>query len=478
MSDPLSDPRAADLLSADPGEVWLLASTFRIVAGEAQATAAGLRGAQHDATWTGAAASAFRANLGQLPGELDKVQTSYREVAGALGSYESELATVKPAFQHLAQQLGGARSGLSGAQSQLSSAQGELYTASSAPHATTTTPAVQSAHDAVQTASGAVTRMQAEVSGLESQGFALLDRFQHARDTCSGRVSSACSAAPHQSFWDHMLSDVGNWMSDAGHFFAAVGKGIYHGVIGLPGAVVAFVEHPSWKTFADLAEDVAITASVVLLVTGVGELMLPGEAAAAGFLSAANDIAGTAATEASLAGGGSEVGQAGDDLAHGNVPGAEASFANAGIDFMTAVPGALGAPELGDALPKSIAADDAEETANAVKAYAASRSSGATEVQALRAMDSDERSEVLEAMGLKSGSMLDLSAADRVALLQRLANPESTLESVEKDAKLANIAALPGKSFVNFGVDKLIIDPLSTHDQNEINQLFGVGSGS
>ena len=88
-----------------------------------------------------------------------------------------------------------------------------------------------------------------------------------------------------------MLSDVGNWMSDAGHFFSAVGKGIYHGVIGLPGAVVAFVEHPSWKTFANLAEDVAITASVVLLVTGVGELLLPEEAAAAGFLGAANGVA-------------------------------------------------------------------------------------------------------------------------------------------------------------------------------------------
>ena len=302
MSDPLSDPRAADLEAADPGEVWALASIFRQVAGEAASTAGGLRGAPQGATWTGTAADAFRTTIGQLPGELDKVQQSYQAVAVGLDGYESELATVKAAFQRLAQQLGSARSGLAGAQGQLSSAQSQLSGALSAPHATASTPAVQSGQEAVSAASGAIGRMQGEVGGLESQGFALLDRFQSARDGCTGRVSSACSLAPHQSWWDHAMHDVGNWMRDTGHFLAAVGKGVWNGVTGLPGAVVNFIEHPSWKTFAKLAEDVAITASVVLLVTGVGELLLPEEAAAAGLLASTGEAADTVATVANAAG--------------------------------------------------------------------------------------------------------------------------------------------------------------------------------
>src|SRR3984885_5472316 len=260
MSDPLSDPRAADLLSADPGEVWVLAAVFRQVAGEAQSIAGALRGAPNEATWTGAAATAFRNTVGQLPSELDKVEQSYQDVARALDAYETRLAELKPAFQRLAEQLGSARGALTGAQGQLTGAQNHLTSALAAPHAKATSPGVQNAQDAVQTASGAVSRLQGELSGLEAQGFALLSQFQGVRDGCTGKVSSACSLAPHQSWWDHFMGDVGNWMTGAGHFFKAMGLGIYHGVTGLPGALVDWVEHPSWKTFAKLAEDIAITA--------------------------------------------------------------------------------------------------------------------------------------------------------------------------------------------------------------------------
>jgi uncharacterized protein YukE len=176
MSDPLSDPRAADLLAADPGEVWVLAAVFRQVGGEAQSIAGALRGAPQEATWEGAAADAFRRTLGQLPGELDKVQSSYEHVAGALDSYETELSTVKASFQRLAQQLGSARSALGGAQGQLSSAQSGLAGALAAPHAKPSSPAMQSAHDALNAATGAVSRLQGEVSGLDYSGLAVRDR--------------------------------------------------------------------------------------------------------------------------------------------------------------------------------------------------------------------------------------------------------------------------------------------------------------
>lgn len=471
MSDPLSDPRATDLLSAEPGEVWLLAAVFRQVGSEAQGIAGALRGAPNSVTWTGGAASAFRATVGQLPAQLDKVQQSYEDVASALSAYESELADVKPAFQRLAEQLGNARGALGGAQGQLTNAQGTLTTAISAPHAKSTSPAVQSAHDAVQSASGTVSRLQGEVSGLEAQGFALLNRFQGTRDGCQGKVSSACSLAPHQSWWDHAMSDVGNWMKDAGHFAWGVIDTAYHGVVGLPGAFMAFAEHPSWKTFEKFAEDVAITASIALLFCGVGEWLLPEECMLAGALDTASDVFDAVATGASLDSAGAEVGQGVEDGVHGNFSAMGADFADAALDLGTTLPGALGAPSLGDALPGSIAADDAEDAVTAVKGFAGKLDGGLNDVQALRAMTSSEdREMVLEA----AGKTANMTPAERTAFLDKLSNGKELVESAEKTAKLANISALPLKSLVNVGSDKFVMDPLVDHAKGDINQLLGV----
>jgi uncharacterized protein YukE len=475
MSDPLSDPRAADLLSADPGEVWVLAALFRQVGGEAQGIASALRGAPNQATWTGGAANAFRANVGQLPGELDKVQQSYEDVGAALSAYEGELAEVKPAFQRLAEQLGGARGALGGAQGQLANAQGNLTIQLSAPHAKSPSPAVQSAHDAVQAASGTVSRLQGEVSGLEAQGFALLNQFQGARDGCQSKVSSACSLAPHQSWWDHFVSDVGNWMTDAGHFFKAIGMGIWNGVTGLPGALVDWVEHPSWKTFAKLAEDIAITASVVLLVTGVGEWLLPEEGLLAAGFSAVNDAADAVATGASLDAAGAEGGQAADDALHGNYSAAEGDLVAGGLDLLTTLPGAMGAPELGDALPSARAADAAEEDAGVVKAFEASRAAGKTPAQALLAMSSEDRSVVLEEAGLKPGTKLfELTPEEQAKVLQNVDNPTKMAESAEQNAKVLHIKALPLKTAIDYGLDKAVTDPLQDYDLHKIDALLGI----
>jgi uncharacterized protein YukE len=477
MSDPLSDPRAADLLSAVPGEVWLLAALFRQVGSEAQGIAGALRGASHAATWTGAAASAFRANVGQLPGELDKVQQSYDAVAAALGAYESELSEVKPAFQRVAEQLGNARGALSGAQGQLANAQGNLTVQLGAPHAKPTSPAVQSAHDAVQAANGTVSRLQGEVSGLEAQGFALLNQFQGARDGCQGKVSNACSLAPHQSWWDHLLSDVGNWMTDAGHFFKAIGMGIWNGVTGLPGALVDWVEHPSWKTFAKLAEDIAITASVVLLVTGVGEWLLPEEGLLAAGFSAANGAADAVATGASLDAAGAEGVGAADDALHGNYSAAEGDLVNMGLNLVTTVPGAAGAPELGDLLPGARAADAAEEDAGVLKAFDQSVDGGKSWTQSLLSMSSEQKSTVLEQAGLPEGTKLaDLSPEAQVKVLQNLQKPATMLEGAEQNAKLLHIKALPLKTAIDYGFDKAVTEPLQDYDQRRIDALLGVAA--
>src|ERR1700744_151165 len=136
MGDPLSDPRAHQLLSASPSEVASLAAQFRRGAQQAETAAAALRGAHGDGTWTGGAADAFRTQLGKLPGDLDKVQQSYGEVAQALDTYEGQLGPLQSRFRSLSTQLTDARASLSSANTQLSNAKSDLTTASQAPHAT------------------------------------------------------------------------------------------------------------------------------------------------------------------------------------------------------------------------------------------------------------------------------------------------------------------------------------------------------
>jgi cell wall-associated NlpC family hydrolase len=98
MSDPLTDPRATDLLAARPDDVGALAAGFRAAAGESDSTASGLTAAQHDGTWTGRAADAFRRAIGRLPRALGPVRDGYAAVAGALAAYEPELSQLQSSF--------------------------------------------------------------------------------------------------------------------------------------------------------------------------------------------------------------------------------------------------------------------------------------------------------------------------------------------------------------------------------------------
>ncbi len=296
MSDPLSDPRAARLLAADPGEVGLLASGFHTVATQAETSAAGLRGAKGDETWTGPAAEAFRLKLGKLPHDLDNVQRSYGDVASALNTYEAQLGPIHNQFQSIATQLQDARSRLAGAQGQLTSAQGSLSTAAGAPGATSSTAAVVSAQSAVHAASGAVGNLQREVSGLEGRGLQLLDEFDGIRGHARSAVSHAAGIAPSESWLSGALHDVGNFLEGAA---VGIGKSAWALISGK--AIADFIEHPSWKTFGELAKDVAVVASLVAMV-------------AAPF--AAPEVLGA---DAALAGG--------DGLAEGGLLGAQGAAA-------------------------------------------------------------------------------------------------------------------------------------------------------
>lgn len=294
MGDPLSDPRAQQLLSADPGEVASLAAQFRKVAQNAETSAAALRGAHGDGTWTGGAADAFRTQLGKLPGDLDKVQQSYGQVAQALDAYEAELGPLQSQFRSLSQQLTSARNSLSGAQTSLSTAKSNLNTATQAPHATSTTPAVVNAHSAVSSASSAVGNLEGEVSGLESRGFHILDAFDTDRGRALSAVSSAAGIAPSHSWLSGVFHAIGN-------FVAGAAKSVYDDITDLPHAIVNVCEHPgSLAAWGELAKDLATTAAVVAIVAApfAAPELLEADALADGAADAAANAAGDAAGDA------------------------------------------------------------------------------------------------------------------------------------------------------------------------------------
>lgn len=150
MSDPLADPRAADLLAAVPDDVGLAAAQFRAAAAESEMTAAGLSAARHDGTWTGAAANAFRHAIGRLPSELDQVRAGFSAVAEALTVYESDLARIRPAFTRAMSEL----AELAGAENGF------------------------------------------EVAMLRRRAFELLEEFSAARAACQAAIAAAQGTAP------------------------------------------------------------------------------------------------------------------------------------------------------------------------------------------------------------------------------------------------------------------------------------------
>jgi hypothetical protein len=309
MGDPLTDPRAQELLSAQTGEISALAGSFHRVSSQAQTSAAALRGAHGDATWTGTAADAFRAQVGKLPGDLDKVQESYGEVATALDAYGGQLGPIQTQFRSLATQLQDAQSNLTTAQGTLSDAKTSLSSATSAAHATSTTPAVVSAHTALSNATGAVGRLQGEVSGLQGQGFRLLDEFDTIRGHAHSAVSGAAGIAPSHSWLAGALSAVGN-------FFAGIGKGIYHDVTNIPDAVRNVWDHPGDPAaWGELVKDVAVAASIVAMAAApfAAPELLEADAAADAAGTAAADAAGDAAGDAAADAAGDAAGDGAGD---------------------------------------------------------------------------------------------------------------------------------------------------------------------
>lgn len=382
MSDPLTDPRAAALLAAQPGEVEALGCEFRRVASQAETSIAGLQGAHGDATWTGAAADAFRTQLGKLPGDLQKVHQSYGQAASALSAYAGELGPLKSQFQSLVSQLHSAQAAVTSAQGNLQSAKSEMRSAQSAPNAKASSPAVVNANNAVTTAGGVLSQAQGELSGLQQRAFQVLDEADTARGHARSAVSSAAGVAPSSGGWfSSMLHSIGNFMSGAGHFAVGMVKDVVHAAESLPGDVVNVFEHPfDLHDWAKLGEDVGTVAGAVALVASV--LICPADAlgfealaeGASGVLETADGV-GMVAGEEHLA---ADAGQ----VAEGKLKPGQLAFDAFGVVTSRISPGESGAETQVEHLAGK---------SSALEQYGESIALGATHKQAFAALSEDQR---------------------------------------------------------------------------------------
>jgi hypothetical protein len=382
MSDVLSDPRAARLLSADTGEVAALADMFAKVASQAHSSAGGLRGARGDGNWTGQAADAFRTQLGKLPGDLDNVQRSYQEVANALHSYEGELGQVQTQFRQLASQLEGLQGSLTSAQGTLTNAQSSLTSAMGAPGAKSTTPAVVNAHTAVQSANAAVGRLQGEISGLNGRGYGLLDEFDRVRGRAQSAVSSAKGIAPSQSWWSSMWHSVGNFMSGVGHVLGGIAMGVVHSAESLPSDVVNVVEHPTdLHDWAKLGEDAGTVAGAVALVAAVA--ICPADAlgldAAVGLLETTDGVASGVGAVAGVEKTAADTGLAAEG---------KESWGTVGFDAAGVVASNLEIPGLGAANDREVLLS---AKSGALEQYGLARALGASQGQAYASLSDAQR---------------------------------------------------------------------------------------
>lgn len=189
--NPLSDPRAEDLLAAVPADVSTLASAFHTAASEAAMTAVGLRAAREDGTWTGHAANSFRDSIGHVPSELDHIRQGYSATATALSDYETTLALVQSEFVRVVGQLSDLGTQIGTANTAATNAQDGMN-----PGRPMTFRELRQFELAVAQARQALEGYHAEAHSLRSRAFTLLEEFDTARGLCRATVEAAQRTAP------------------------------------------------------------------------------------------------------------------------------------------------------------------------------------------------------------------------------------------------------------------------------------------
>lgn len=316
MTDPLTDPRALNLLAAQPDAVDALGQRCTLLACQAHDTSSGVRGAAGAAQWTGDAADTFRRWATKLPGQLDQMYSAYSAASDAPDTYGINLAELKQRIQTLVGELTSARSALGTAQSAMADAQQTLTQASIQQVIVGGLPgpgagsqaALTNAQDAADSARGAVNRAQGEVDQVKQQALRLLDEFDAVRGKATHGLISAIQSMPQNE--ETLPQTKLNKVIDS------LGPGIVHAFENLPPDSANVARHRDLKDLAQLGADLGTVAGTIGLAAAIA--LCPADALGLGPAAAALDATTTGAGYAGLAGTGVKTAADGGQLIEGH----------------------------------------------------------------------------------------------------------------------------------------------------------------
>ena len=204
-----------------------LSSTAQLAA----VTAQGLRGADA-AQWEGDAGDAYRKALGKLPTVLDQVHDSYMSALGAFAAFSETTFELQGKYRTFQSDLAAKRSSW---ESALTSTYSDAHTGWAHIH-----------------------RLQDDLRTICARGWSILGASNDALSDLQGRLQPLIDSAPaiHESDWQKVLHPFKEFLGEI--------TGTWH-------AFSEFTHHRTWKNFADLTEDLAVDAGVVLVAASAPE---------------------------------------------------------------------------------------------------------------------------------------------------------------------------------------------------------------
>lgn len=234
----------------DPDVVRQIADQFASLAAEASSQNSLLRsvGSDADAVWKGGAADAFHPTVAKLPGQLDKLVTSYRDAADALnGFWPRHRSAQQTAVQALAKAKV-AQAAQGAAKAQLASAQSGADGAANAYNQAVNPPAVpgrpqspaspantanlllqyRSAQHSLANAQSAVSSADADMQSAIDLRDRATSEFNAAAAGFVNAINAASHAGiqnPHEGLFgsifggvEHLAGDIGHDFTDAYHW--------------------------------------------------------------------------------------------------------------------------------------------------------------------------------------------------------------------------------------------------------------------
>lgn len=305
----------------DPDTVRSIGSRLRDLADSVEAQNRLLRsvGGDSESVWVGPAANAFRPHLHKLPGQLDKLTTSYRDAADALDGYWPRLQAAQQLAVQAWHRAQAAQTQIHSAQarvastSQAAGAAADAYnkavttaaaappdpTGSTAAHVSSLQSAYQAASNQLSSAHAALAAGNAALQAAHSMAESARTQARTSARQAAAVLHQAGNAGihnPHHSWFSSIVDGVESVVGDVTHFAE------HHWQEFVPGVALA-IDAGKWlshnwvqvlKDTSAVLGGIATVAGFVALIPGIGEVALP--VALIASLAATADDAALAAT--------------------------------------------------------------------------------------------------------------------------------------------------------------------------------------